>query len=251
MCLQAGNLHSGAFDPMTQAIEVAHRHGAWVHVDGAFGLWAAASPRLRHLVAGVEAADSWATDAHKSLNVPYDCGLAIVADRRALRSTLGMESSYLIVDDAEPGDPHERVPELSRRARGIPVWAVLRSLGSSGVAELIDGLTRAAGGLAAGAATIPGAQVLNDVVFTQVSVAFETDERTRAIIERLLADGTAWMSGSRWRGRQVIRISVSSWRTHEEAVRVSVQALRAAAAATPPAPDPADGRAGSRAGISC
>ena len=238
VCLQAGNLHSGAFDPMTQAIEVAHRHGAWVHVDGAFGLWAAASPRLRHLVAGVEAADSWATDAHKSLNVPYDCGLAIVADRRALRSTLGMESSYLIVDDAEPGDPHERVPELSRRARGIPVWAVLRSLGSSGVAELIDGLARAAGGLAAGAATIPGAQVLNDVVFTQVSLAFETDDRTRAIIARLLADGTAWMSGSRWRGRQVIRISVSSWRTDEEAVRVSVQALRAAAAATPPAPDP-------------
>ena len=139
--------------------------------------------------------------------MPYDCGLAIVADRRALRSTLGWTSSYLIVDDAEPGDPHERVPELSRRARGIPVWAVLRSLGSSGVAELIDGLARAAGGLAAGAATIPGAQVLNDVVFTQVSVAFETDDRTRAIIARLLADGTAWMSGSRWHGRQVIRIS--------------------------------------------
>ena len=138
VCLQAGNLHSGAFDPFADAIEVAHRHGAWVHVDGAFGLWAAAVPSLRHLVTGIGAADSWATDAHKTLNVPYDCGVAIVADRAAMRAAMGVHASYLIADDSGPGDPLEKVPEFSRRARGVPVWAALRSLGRSGVAELVE-----------------------------------------------------------------------------------------------------------------
>ena len=134
--LQAGNIHSGAFDPFVECVAAARRHGAWIHVDGAFGLWAAASPRLRHLMAGAEGADSWATDAHKTLNVPYDCGIAIVRDAAAVRSAMGMHASYLAATASTEGDPHEHVPELSRRARGVPVWAVLRWLGSAGVARL-------------------------------------------------------------------------------------------------------------------
>ena len=130
VCLQAGNLHSGAFDPFAEAIEVAHAHGAWVHVDGAFGLWAAASPDLAPLMAGCAGADSWATDAHKTLNVPYDCGVAVVADPAALGSAFGVQASYLVRDETGPSNPFERVPELSRRARGVPVWAALRSLGT-------------------------------------------------------------------------------------------------------------------------
>jgi glutamate/tyrosine decarboxylase-like PLP-dependent enzyme len=150
VCLQAGNVHSGAFDPLEAAIEVAHQHGAWVHIDGAFGLWAAAAPSLRHLTTGLAGADSWTTDAHKTLNVPYDCGIAIVADPVAMRSTFGAHASYLIADDSGPGDPMEKVPEFSRRARGVPVWAALRSLGRSGVADLVEGLVRNAQALARG-----------------------------------------------------------------------------------------------------
>jgi glutamate/tyrosine decarboxylase-like PLP-dependent enzyme len=230
VCLQAGNVHSGAFDPLAEGIEVAHRHGAWVHVDGAFGLWAAVSPRLRHLTAGLEAADSWATDAHKTLNVPYDCGVAIVADSAAMRAAMGVHASYLVADTTGPGDPLERVPELSRRARGVPVWAALRSLGRTGVVDLVDGLARHARAIADGFATIEGTEVLNDVVYTQVCVAFWDDDRTRAVTAALLADGTAWMSGSKWRGRDVLRVSVSNWSTDDEAVRRSVDAVRRAAA---------------------
>jgi glutamate/tyrosine decarboxylase-like PLP-dependent enzyme len=226
VCLQAGNLHSGAFDPLGEAAALAHERGAWVHVDGAFGLWAAASPRLRHLVAGHEAADSWATDAHKTLNVPYDCGIA-VARRPALRAALGMRASYLVQD---MGDPMETVPELSRRARGVPVWAALRSLGRSGVAELVDRLAANARAIAAGIAAVPGAEILNEVVFTQVCAAFGDDERTRAVTARLLADGATWMSGSRWRGRDVMRVSVSNWSTDEADVAAAVDAVRRAAA---------------------
>ena len=229
VCLQAGNVHSGAFDDFAAAIALAHRHRAWVHVDGAFGLWAAASPRLRHLVAGVEAADSWATDAHKTLNVPYDCGVAIVRDPAALRAAMGMHGEYLIMDE-EGRDPYERVPELSRRARAIPVWAVLRSLGRSGVADLVERLCEHARAFADGVAAIPGAQVLNDVVYTQVCAAFGDDDRTRRTVQRLLEDGSAWMSGSTWRGRAVLRISVSNWSTTADDVAVSVAALRRAAA---------------------
>src|SRR4051794_3923793 len=228
VCLQAGNLHSGAFDPMAQAIEAAHRHGAWVHVDGAFGLWAAAAPDLRHLTEGMAAADSWGTDAHKTLNAPYDCGLAIVADRAAMRSALGVHADYL-PGDTSVGNPFEKVPELSRRARGVPVWAALRSLGRTGVADLVSGLAANARALAAGVATIPGATVLNDVVYTQVCIAFEDDERTREVGARLLADGEVWMSGSRWQDREVIRISVSNWSTDAQDVHRSVEALRRAA----------------------
>ena len=214
--LQAGNVHSGAFDPFAEAIELAHRHGAWVHVDGAFGLFAAASPTHRHLMAGYEAADSWATDAHKTLNVPYDCGLAIVADAAALRSAMSMHGDYLIMSDA--ASPFEKVPELSRRGRAIPVWAVLRSLGRSGVEELVDGFCDHATIFAEALSSIVGAEVLNDVVFTQVCASFGSDEHTQNVVRRMLADGTAWMSGSRWHGRAVLRISVSNWATTDDDV---------------------------------
>lgn len=230
VCLQAGNIHSGGFDDFTAAIAAARRRGAWVHVDGAFGLWAAAVPRLAHLTAGVEQADSWATDAHKTLNVPYDCGVAIVADPGALRAAFALDTSYLIDDESGVGDLHDRTPELSRRARGVPVWAVLRSLGRQGVVELVDRLARRASELADGVRGIDGAEVLNDVVLTQVSVAFGDDERTRAVTRRLIADGDVWMSGSRWRGRDVLRISVSNWSTDEADVARSLAALRRAAA---------------------
>jgi glutamate/tyrosine decarboxylase-like PLP-dependent enzyme len=228
VCLQAGNVHSGAFDPFEAAIEIAHEHQAWVHIDGAFGLWAAAAPSLAHLVAGAPGADSWGTDAHKTLNVPYDCGIAIVADPIAMRSTFGTHASYLISDDSGPGDPFEKVPEFSRRARGVPVWAALRSLGRSGVAALVEGLAGHARALADGIAGIDGARVVNDVVYTQVCVEFGDDARTRAVTARLIADGTVWMSGSRWRGRDVLRISVSNWSTDADDVRRSVDAIRRA-----------------------
>jgi glutamate/tyrosine decarboxylase-like PLP-dependent enzyme len=230
VALQAGNLHSGAFDPFAECIDLAHERGAWVHVDGAFGLWAAASPGLRHLVAGMDRADSWASDAHKTLNTPFDCGIAIVRDPAVQRAAFGIQASYLI-HAADHGDPLDRVPEMSRRARGVPVWAALRSLGRSGVAGLVDGLAANARAIADGIATVPGAEILNDVVYTQVSVAFGDDERTRAVTEALLADGTAWMSGSHWAGRDVLRVSVSNWATDADDVAASVDAVRRAAAA--------------------
>jgi glutamate/tyrosine decarboxylase-like PLP-dependent enzyme len=230
LCLQAGNVHSGAFDPFADAVNLAHDRGAWVHVDGAFGLWAAASPDLGHLVEGMAGADSWTTDAHKTLNVPYDCGLAIVADSASLRAAMGVHASYLVPDESGPGDPFEKGPELSRRARGVPVWAVLRSLGRRGVIDLVDGLAANAREIANGLRAIDGVEVLNDVVYTQVCVSFGTDERTREVAARLIAGGTTWMSGSRWRDRDVLRISVSNWSTDPRDVRLSVDAVRAAAA---------------------
>jgi glutamate/tyrosine decarboxylase-like PLP-dependent enzyme len=226
VCLQAGNVHSGAFDPFEACIAAAHEAGAWVHVDGAFGLFAAASPRHRHLVADVEAADSWATDAHKTLNVPYDCGLAIVRDRAALRAAMGMHGDYLIHDAA--GEPLDKVPEISRRGRAFPVWAVLRALGRDGVAELVDGFCDHATTFAEGIAAMDGAQVLNDVVFTQVCASFGDDERTRGVVEAMMADGTAWTTGSRWHDRAVLRVSVSNWSTTADDVAASLAALRRA-----------------------
>ncbi|MFJ4171095.1 pyridoxal phosphate-dependent decarboxylase family protein [Paenarthrobacter sp. NPDC089714] len=228
VALQAGNLHSGAFDPMKEAIAVAHDRGAWVHVDGAFGLWAAVSPVLRQRLAGVELADSWATDAHKTLNVPYDCGLAIVSSPEAMRRAFSIHTSYFIATDAGPGDPFEKVPELSRRARGIPVWAALRQLGRNGVIAMVEGLAANARALAKGLAAIPGVEVLNDVVFTQVSVSFGSDDRTRRVTQRLMAEGAVWMSGSSWRGRDILRISVSNWSTNADDVETSVEAVRRA-----------------------
>ena len=220
--LQAGNVHSGGFDPFREAIAAAHAHGAWVHVDGAFGLWAAASPSYRHLVAGIEDADSWSTDAHKTLNVPYDCGIAIVRDVAALRAAMGMHGAYLIHD--EKGEPLDKVPEISRRGRAFTVWAVLRSLGRSGVSDLVDRLCRHAASFAEGLRNIPGTTVLNDVVFTQVCVSFGDDARTQEVVRRVLEDGTAWMSGSTWHDRSVLRISVSNWSTTDEDVARSLEA---------------------------
>jgi len=223
--LQAGNLHSGAFDPMRDCVEIAHESDAWVHVDGAFGLWAATSPRWAKQLDGLEGADSWATDAHKTLNVPYDCGLAIVANPQAVRSAFGVHTSYLIQDAAGSADPFELVPEMSRRGRGIPVWAALKSLGRSGVVELVEGLADRATQLAKALRAIPGVEVLNDVVFTQVCLSFGTDERTKAVTQALIADGAVWMSGSRWAGRDVLRISVSNWSTDDSDVAASVDAV--------------------------
>jgi glutamate/tyrosine decarboxylase-like PLP-dependent enzyme len=227
--LQAGNLHSGAFDPFTEAIAVAHARGAWVHIDGAFGLFAAASPATRYLTDGYERADSWTTDAHKTLNVPYDCGIAIVADPAALRAAMTMGATDYFITDAA-GDSCDTVPESSRRARAIPVWAVLRALGRQGVADLVDGFCRHAKAFAAGIAALDGAKVENDVVFSQVSASFGPDERTAEVSRRLMADGTAWMTGSRWHDKAVLRISVSNWSTTDEDVARSLDALRRAAA---------------------
>jgi glutamate/tyrosine decarboxylase-like PLP-dependent enzyme len=231
VCLQAGNLHSGAFDPFPEAIQIARKHGAWIHVDGAFGLWAAAAPDLGHLIRGFEDADSWGTDAHKTLNVPYDCGIAIVRDASALRSAMGLHTSYLIHDAEGPGDPFEKVPELSRRARGVPVWAALKSLGRDGVAAQVRGLADAASAIAAGLADLDGVEVLNDVAYTQVSVAFGDDATTRAVTARILEEGRVWMSGSRWRDRDILRVSVSNWRTGEDEVATAVAAVGSALAA--------------------
>ncbi|MGF6834538.1 glutamate/tyrosine decarboxylase-like PLP-dependent enzyme [Paenarthrobacter sp. TE4293] len=235
VCLQAGNLHSGAFDPMEEAIAVAHDREAWVHVDGAFGLWAAVSPELRGRLAGVEEADSWATDAHKTLNVPYDCGLAIVSRPESLRRAFSVHTSYLIATETGLGDPLEKVPEMSRRARGIPVWAALRQLGRSGVISMVERLAANARALAEGLAAIPGVEVLNDVVFTQVSVSFGSDDRTHRITQRLMAEGAVWMSGSSWRGREILRISVSNWTTDAGDVAASIAAVRGAVEAEPEA----------------
>jgi glutamate/tyrosine decarboxylase-like PLP-dependent enzyme len=226
--LQAGNIHSGGFDPFEACVAIAHEHDAWVHVDGAFGLWAAVSPRWADDVRGLADADSWATDAHKTLNVPYDCGLAIVRDRDALASSMAMHGEYLI---EATGDPQERVPELSRRARGFASWAALRSLGRKGVVAMVEGLADRARDFAEGAVTIDRVEVLNDVVFTQVCLTFGDDDRTRAVAAALLAEGTTWMSGSRWHDRAIVRISVSNWSTTEDDVRRSLDALRRAAEA--------------------
>jgi glutamate/tyrosine decarboxylase-like PLP-dependent enzyme len=224
--LQAGNIHSGDFDPFADCVEIAQQRGAWVHVDGAFGLWAAVSPRWRDATRGLADADSWATDAHKTLNVPYDSGLAIVRDVDTLASSMAMHGDYLI---EASGDPQERTPELSRRGRGFATWAALRSLGRVGVVDLVERLAGHARTFAAGAREIPGCEVLNDVVFTQVCLSFGSDDDTRAVAAALLADGTTWMSGSRWHGRAIVRISVSNWSTTDDDVRRSLDALRRAA----------------------
>jgi len=232
VALQAGNLHSGGFDPFRDAIRMAHEHGAWVHVDGAFGLWAAASPRWADAMDGIAAADSWATDAHKTLNVPYDCGVAIVARPAAATAAFTSHTSYFIRDDAGASDPMDRVPELSRRSRGIPVWSALRSLGRKGTVSMVEGLAANARSLAEGLSSLAGVEVLNDVVFTQISVAFGSDERTRAVTQALIDEGTVWMSGSTWQGRDVLRISVSNWSTDIADVSASVSAVARAVAKT-------------------
>jgi glutamate/tyrosine decarboxylase-like PLP-dependent enzyme len=181
-------------------------------------------------VDGLDTADSWATDAHKTLNVPYDCGIAIVANPDAVRSAFGVHTSYLIQDEHGPADPFEKVPEMSRRARGVPVWAVLRSLGRAGTIALVDGLVANATALASGLSAIPGVEVQNEVVFTQVCLTFGDDETTRLVTEQLISDGIVWMSGSRWRDRVVLRISVSNWSTDSADVVLAIAAVKNALA---------------------
>lgn len=232
VCAQVGDVHSGAVDAIGDICEIAHARGAWVHVDGAFGLWAAASPAHRHLVAGVEAADSWATDAHKWLNVPYDCGLVFVADPKAHRAAMLDERADYLPSEADGRrDPIESVPDFSRRARSLPVWAALRTLGRSGVAELVDRCCGLARRFVSQLSDVPGVEVLNEVVLNQVLVRFGNDDAvTGDVIARLQAGGTCWFGGTTWAGRAAMRISVSSWRTQAADVDRSVAAIRAALA---------------------
>jgi len=223
VCLGAGEIHTGAFDDFGGAIAVARRYDAWVHVDGAFGLWAAASPSYRHLTAEMAGADSWATDAHKTLNVPFDSGLAIVREPAALTAGFGVETDYLISDAS---DPMTRTPEFSRRARGFAVWAALRGLGRDGLAVLVDRLCSNASLLAKGFDTIDRVEVVNDVVFTQVMFRLSTDELTAEAGRRLLADGTCVVTPASWQGRAVQRCAVSNWSTTEADVATTVDAVR-------------------------
>jgi glutamate/tyrosine decarboxylase-like PLP-dependent enzyme len=229
VCAQAGNVNTGACDPLTEIARASATHGAWLHVDGAFGLWAAASDRLAPLVAGRELADSWSVDGHKWLNVPQDTGFAICRDRAAHRASLGTTASYLQPSADGDHDPFELVPEWSRRARGFPAYAALRSLGRRGVAELVERCCALASSMAAGLAQEPGIEVVNEVCLNQVLVRFGDDDAlTRAVVARVQQDGVAWLGGSVWQGRAVMRISVSSHATTEEDARRSVEAILAA-----------------------
>jgi glutamate/tyrosine decarboxylase-like PLP-dependent enzyme len=228
---QVGNVNSGAIDPVRDICDIAHRHGAWVHVDGAFGLWAAASPRLRPLLAGVELADSWATDAHKWLNVPYDSGLVFCAHPAAHRAAMGSQAGYLMRSVADERDALDYNPEHSRRARGFAVYAALRELGRQGVAELVERCCAMARRFAEQLTSEVAAEVLNEVVLNQVLVRFlaadgDHDAHTRRVIERVQQEGTCWMSGTTWQGRAAMRISVSNWSTDEADVDRSVAAIR-------------------------
>jgi glutamate/tyrosine decarboxylase-like PLP-dependent enzyme len=224
VCSQLGEVNTGACDDIAAIADLAQEHGAWHHVDGAFGLWAAASPALRQLTAGVERADSWATDAHKWLNVPYDNGIAFCAHPEAHQAAMGIRSVYLVYAD-EARDPLDWNPEHSRRARGFTVYAALRSLGRSGVADLVERLCARARDIAAGLGELPGCELLNDVVLNQVLVRFEDDEATDAVIASIQARGEAWVGGTTWDGRRAIRVSVSNWQTSEEDVARTVAAF--------------------------
>jgi glutamate/tyrosine decarboxylase-like PLP-dependent enzyme len=227
LCLQAGNVNTGAFDPAAALIPAARAAGAWVHVDGAFGLWAAASPEYKRLTQGFEQADSWATDAHKWPNIGYDCGIALVRDPAHLRAAMAIEASYLAL--GEHREPSDYNPELSRRARGVELWAGLRSLGRSGMAQIVERTSSHARHFAAGLKAA-GYQVLNDVVINQVLVSFGTPEKTLRTIARLQADGTCWCGSTVWQGQTAMRISVSSWATTKEDVDLSLAAMLKAAA---------------------
>jgi glutamate/tyrosine decarboxylase-like PLP-dependent enzyme len=222
ICMQAGNVNTGAFDPASEICAAAEESGSWVHVDGAFGLWAACAPERAHLTRGFGDAHSWATDAHKWLNVPYDCGLAFVREGAALYQSLNTQAAYL-----PPGplrDPMQWTPESSRRARGIEVWAALKSLGRSGLAEMVERTCRHAERFAGGLRAA-GHAVLNEVVINQVLVRFRDDETTQAVIEHVQRDGTCWCGGTVWHGQRAMRISVSSWLTDEEDVEWSLDAI--------------------------
>jgi glutamate/tyrosine decarboxylase-like PLP-dependent enzyme len=226
LCLQAGNVNTGAFDPAYAIIPAAHAAGAWVHVDGAFGLWAAASQEYRKWTKGFESADSWATDAHKWPNIGYDCGVALVREPEHLRAAMSMDAAYLV--QGEHREPSYFNPELSRRARGVELWAGLRSLGRSGVAQIVERTSSHARRFAAGLKAA-GFEILNDVVINQVLVSFGSSEKTLHVIERIQKDGTCWCGSTVWQGRTAMRISVSSWATTAEDVDRSLAAMIRAA----------------------
>jgi glutamate/tyrosine decarboxylase-like PLP-dependent enzyme len=231
VCIQAGNVNTGAFDPASEICELAHRVDAWVHVDGAFGLWAAASPNRSHLVKGVAAADSWATDGHKWLNVSYDSGIAFVRHPDSLRAAMSVSAAYLPTGNVR--EPMHYTPDSSRRARGVEVWAAIRSLGRAGLADLIERNCNQATRLAEGFQQA-GYRVLNDVELNQVLVSFGDEETNSRVIAGVQADGTCWCGGTLWQGQPAMRVSVSSWATTEADIERSLQAiLRVAARETP------------------
>jgi glutamate/tyrosine decarboxylase-like PLP-dependent enzyme len=232
---QVGDVNTGAIDPMEEVADIAQEAGAWLHVDGAFGLWAAASPALRHLVAGVERADSWATDAHKWLNVPYDSGIVLCAHPKAHQAAMGVRAGYLVHADADgPRDELDWNPDFSRRARGFPVYAAIRSLGRSGVAELVERCCAHAQRFDEALAAMPGVEVLNEVVLNQVLVRFldedgDHDAYTRAVVSAVQEDGTCWLSGTVWHGMAAMRISICNWSTTSDDVERSLEAIVRAA----------------------
>jgi glutamate/tyrosine decarboxylase-like PLP-dependent enzyme len=222
LCLQAGNVNTGSFDPAKEIIPVGKEKGAWVHIDGAFGLWAAVSPKYKYLTEGCEMADSWATDGHKWLNVPYDSGIVFVKNPDDLRTAMSMQGAYL--DQSGNRIPYQYTPELSRRARGIEIWAALKSLGRIGVADLVERTCKHAKRFAEGLSDV-GYQILNDVVINQVLVSFGDAETTNKIISEIQQDGTCWCGGTVWQGKTAMRISVSSWATTNEDVEKSLEAM--------------------------
>jgi glutamate/tyrosine decarboxylase-like PLP-dependent enzyme len=230
VCAQAGEVNTGAFDPLAEIAEACRDAHAWLHVDGAFGIWAAVSPRLRHLVAGLELADSWTTDAHKWLNVPYDSGIVLCAHPESHRRAMTVQAAYLIQDEGRRRvrDQVDWVPEFSRRARGFAVYAALRSLGRTGVVELVERCCEQARRFAEQIAAVRGVQVLNEVVLNQVLFSFEDDERTDEALADVQAAGEVWLSGTTWNGRKAIRVSVSNWQTGDEETDLVVEAFRRA-----------------------
>ena len=222
VCLQAGNVNSGAFDPAPEIIPAVRDRGAWVHVDGAFGLWARTTKKLSHLAAGFELADSWATDAHKWLNVPYDCGAAFVRNPQDLRAAMSNRDAYLM-----PGEGREAIdftPDNSRRARAVDVWAALKHLGKTGIAELVERNCSQARAMARGLSQA-GIDVLNEVVLNQVIVSFGSDHRTQRVMETIQRQGVCWCGGTSWRGKTAMRISFSSWATMQSDLEQSMQAI--------------------------
>jgi glutamate/tyrosine decarboxylase-like PLP-dependent enzyme len=235
VCAQAGNVNTGAFDPLDELIPIAHERGAWMHVDGAFGIWAAAVPSMRHRMRGHDAADSWSTDAHKWLNVPYDSGLVFVRDAAAHHAAMTLGAAYYIETGGNERDNYNWVPESSRRARAFALLAALRSLGRSGLVDLIERDSAHARRMAERLSSAPRVTILNDVVLNQALVRFEGpegdadgsagDARTRAVIAGVQRDGTCWLSGTTWQGRAAMRFSVSGWETTEDDIDRSAAAI--------------------------
>jgi glutamate/tyrosine decarboxylase-like PLP-dependent enzyme len=223
VCVQAGNVNSGSFDPIEEVCSYARTNGAWVHVDGAFGLWAAVAPSLAHLATGIDMADSWATDGHKWLNVPYDCGLAFVRHPHALKAAMAITAEYLPTE-TEHRNPSDYTPELSRRARGVEVYAALRTLGRQGLAEMLERTCRLARRFAQGL-TDAGYEVLNDVVLNQVVVSFGDEKKNRRVIQEIQEEGTCWCGETVWQGRTAMRISVCNWATTDDDVEKSLAVM--------------------------